>query len=288
MPADTPLSEQVAQELRKQLPHLVHVERYLTASIMVWTLLGAAGLLTLGGWGAKIIWEEMENQRVAAAVERNLASDHGPMTRLTNMTTHLHETFRNQVDSASFKVLRFGCTAAGAGAAADFPPCRNEADPAQQFKALEEQTIPFVANLRQQNVRLELSIYPIDVDALEPLLLEIYLEPTSVRPTAAKPARTLIALQPAHVSSNSDFLQHGRLNVANGSQILEATIDLTSFMQERMGEKTGNTHQLRLRPVIEQDNQFKPASGTERFYVRTIIFTHHRIQGVQPAKVAQK
>jgi hypothetical protein len=281
------LDQQVARAVEKQLPHLIKIERYLTVPIVIWGLVSSIGLLGIGAWGAKIVWDQMRDQEVkdaAHSAQIILEAPDGSVTRLSSnvskIASSLDKTFGSQVDSASFKLLRFGCNLPNIKPEAGFPSCAALAEKGERFRAEQDLTIFFVATPKHQTIKLELSLYPIDALASleEPvLLLQIYLQPPSVRPGTASSRQPLLLL-PADVKSTSEFVQDGRLLLSNGEKTLDAAIDLTRFID---ADSSGSTHELRFVAVRADGKEYKEAPGTARFYVESVIFAHHRLDALQ-------
>ncbi len=278
--SDSLMDQRVARAVEKQLPHLIKIERYITVPIVVWGLVSSLGLLGVGAWGAKIVWDKMRDQEVqdaARSAKTILESPDGSVTRLSsnlsNIATTLDKTFGSQVDSASFKLLRFGCTRPGIAPDEDFPSCQTLAGKAAEFRALNNVTLFFVASPKHQTVRLELSVYSIDgAPQLENLVLQIYLQPPSIH-QALVSARQPLLLSPDDVTSTSGFVQDGRLLISNGEKTLDATVDLTRFIDA----DAGNTHELRFVVLRADGKGYTEAPGTARFYIRSVIFAYHRL-----------
>jgi len=288
--------EAVGAVIEKRLPHLARTEKFLTTTIVVATLLSTVGLLSIGGWAAKIAWQREQEGYIKATVEKLEQDSSGPVgmlsTNLTNMARTLNATFETQVDSATFKALRFGCTPPNAPATPGFPVCRSTVAGAGLFQALDDQSILLIANPSKQIVHLDLSVYPIDkIEKLEPLLLQIYAEPPPLRATPGSVRAAPLYLKAEQLGPNGgDVLQDGRLRVVPSSGVIQASINLTPSLQER---GLSGAMQLRFVVVKEQEaaaaasagdasKAYGATSGTELFFVRTITSAYHSIPAVQP------
>jgi hypothetical protein len=261
--------------IKQAIPNVVKVERYLSVPVLAFSLLASVGILGLAGWGAKIVWEKHLKGVVKSVVDE-LDNDLKRPTSvaiqdLASMSKTFDSTFETHVDSAVYKVLRFGCNRE-LKLTNDFPACNAISRRDVLFQAREDLSIPFVANLKQQKVQLELSVYPVDpADSLAQVQLELYLDPAFVR-TQQKPGRVRIELRPDEVKSEGNFVQDGKLDVNNGAQLLAASVDLSKVLERTKLGASGHAHTLRFQASSE-DPAF---DGAPRFYVRTIVFAHHR------------
>jgi hypothetical protein len=297
---DARFVKEVDGVLEQRLPNLVRLEKYLSIFVLVATLLGALAALGLAVWAGRILWQREQEDYIKTTV-RTLEQDaSGPLGLLSksvsNMSKTLSSTFETQVDSATFKVLKFGCAAGPAAEATGIRRCSTTKSLAGALQAQEDQTILLVANPKQQIVRLDLSLYPIrDVGPLEPLLLQIYAEPPPMR-ADGRTTRTMLSLKPSQVGPNeSEFVQDGRLRLIGPSLgSLRATIDLTPALVNLQ-----ITGPILLRFVVTKESTerltevpassaalkaYDTTSGTEVFFVRTIISAYHKL----PDTVASK
>lgn len=291
---DPRFAEAVGAVLEARLPHLVRAERYLSGTVLIFSLLSTLGVLVIAMWAARIIWQKDQEEYIKATVQKLEEDSTGPVgllsTNFTNMSKTLNATFETQVDSATFKALRFGCTPPSVPATTGFPVCSNTNARAGLFQALDDQTILLVANPAKQIVRLDISLYPVDkIDKLEPLFLQIYAEPPPMHATPNS-ARALLVLKPEQLGANGgELLQDGRLRLVSPSGPIQAAINLTPSLQERA---LAGPMQLRFAAVREQQataaaassgasKTYEPATGTELFFVRTITSAYHSIPAVQ-------
>ncbi|HEX7441546.1 MAG TPA: hypothetical protein VF319_15770 [Caldimonas sp.] len=292
---DPRFAEAVGAVLEARLPHLVSAERYLSKTVLIFSLLSTLGVLVIAMWAARIVWQKDQEEYIKATVQKLEEDSTGPVGHLTadftNMSKTLSATFETQVDSATFKALRFGCTPPSVPATTGFPVCSNTNARAGLFQALDDQTILLVANPSTQIVRLDISLYPVDkIDKLEPLFLQIYAEPPPMHATPNS-VRALLALKPEQLGANGgELLQDGRLRlVSPSSGPMQAAIDLTPSLRERA---LSGPMQLRFAAVREQQapaaaasssasKGYEPATGTELFFVRTITSAYHRIPAVK-------
>jgi hypothetical protein len=266
--------------LEKQIPQLLKAERFLTAPIAALIILGGLGAFSLGGWALKIVLEKQESDYVRKMVDEYQAQPKSALNLLSanvnKISTTLNATFESQVDSASFKALRFGCTLPGVREVG-FPTCNGSLAPGGLVQALEDQTILLVANPKRQIVHLDVSVYPVDnVKNLEPILLHMFVEAPPVRATAEN-ARRPISLEPDQLGAHGqEFLQDGRLRLFSGSSGgLGASIDLTPSLA-----KLGMVGPIQLRFAAERradDGSYGPAAGRELFFLRTITYAYHKI-----------
>jgi hypothetical protein len=294
---DARFVEAVGAVLEKRIPHVVQVERFLSTTVLVVTALSAFGLLALAAWAGRVVWQKDQEEYIKATIRKVEEDPTGPVgslsTSFNNMSKTLGSTFESQVDSATFKVLRFGCTPPNAQGVAGFPACASTAAAAGMFQSADDQTILFVANPATQVVRLDISVYAIgDNERLIPLLLQVYAEPPAVRATSNS-ARKTVCLRPEQLGSGSgELLQDGRLRLVISSGVIQqASIDLTPSLKEL---KLSGPIQLRFAAVKEDPTSrsesacsgdgskvYGPATGTELFFVRTITSAYHRIPAIQ-------
>jgi hypothetical protein len=265
--------------VEKRFPNIARLDRFLSIPIAVVALLAGLGLLSLGAWAAKIVWEDTQNRQIAEALKKLGKEPDSPLGALSVKYERMSKTFESQVDSAAFKILRFGCTKPNTPKRQGFPEC--SADRAAEIQLADDQQILFVANPAQQIVRLDLSLLNIDaIDRLEGLSLRIYAEPPPILASKSI-ARGEILLKPAHVSSTNGtaILEQGRLRLAPPSGLLQASIDLTPSLKEKAW--TGPI-QLRFSAGIQKDNgRVDPATGTELFLIRSITSAYHSLPAVE-------
>lgn len=279
----------------------------------MFALLGVLGVFSLAGWAGRIIWQKTQEDylasieaKVKTTIDQAEKASESPVNQLssnvTNMSKTLVSTFESQVDSATFKILRFGCSPKGTTVGNRVPACTAVADPANVFQAVEDQTILFVANPAKQIVRLDIALAPIDrLEILEPLLLQLYAEPPPMRDdgsgSAGRGPLLLKATDLIDEASGRGVLQDGRLRLATSGLPMQVSINLTSALAER-----NLAGPIRLRFVVMKEapgsggasgapaagaasaTSYVQASGQSIFFLRTITSAHHRIPLVPAGK----
>jgi hypothetical protein len=304
---DARFNEAVAAVMAARMPNLWAIEKYLSTGVIVATLLLSIGIVGLGTWAAKILWRSSEEAFIKASISREENDPAGFVSRIstnvTNMSKTLNTTFESQVDSATFKILTFGCATTRSADTTGFPPCDATSAKAVQFQALDDQTILLVANPDRQIIHLDLSVYPVDtVSKLEPLYLQVIAEPPPLRATKDGRGRKPLLISPAQLrDKGGDIIQDGYIRlVSDAAGVTEASIDLTPSLKDL---HFSGPIELRFAviheripaagEVLARDQKYEPASGKELFFVRTLTSAFHSIPQVdtlaqQPRTLAAK
>jgi hypothetical protein len=266
------------RSLAQRIPRLMRFEQFLKPVVAGITL--AIGL-PLSYFGLEALVEKHATQTFKTIQETD---ENGPLHKLKAFSSGLKATFEGQVDSATFKMLRFGCNAEGLNPAAKFPGCAAASTTAsQQAQAAldeEEQTIAFAARPKLQNITLALVLRPVDTpDALSHVALDIDWIPLDIRKGGTRQKKT-IQLDISQVAKRGFFLdKDGGLlalyGVASGleDQTLNLTIDLTSALKDI----DADLHQIRVRAVPNPKDEAKAFNGTERFFLRALVSVNHRV-----------
>jgi len=283
---DPRFANEVDEVLQAKLPHIVKLERYLNWAVAVWTILGGIGLLGVAGWGASIVFKKLQDESVDTAVKTRLAEPTGPVAkiaaRMSNMSKTLNSTFETQVDSASFKVLKFGCTLPKAPPMPGVRPCAGPSLP--EALLIEERSVSFVASPGKQTVQLDIQLIPGSTADLEPLLLEIRAQSAPTAPeSSGSGTGHLLMLKPAQLMVGKQYLQDGRLRLHSVTSIWSVSIDLTPSLQPL---ELDRATQLRFIVVREVPAQGAGSSGPPKyaqtrdldvFLLRTVTSAYHRI-----------
>lgn len=304
---DARFKEAVATVVEGRLPHLWAIEKYLSAGVIVFTLLVSVGVLGLATWAAQVLWRSHEETFIKESLAKEERDPSGFVSRISsnvqNMSKTLNTTFESQVDSATFKILTFGCATTRSADTTGFPDCDATGAKAVQIQVLDDKTILLVANPGRQRIQLDLSVCPVDVvSKLEPLYLQIIAEPPPLRATQNSRGRKPLSLLPKQLrDKGGEIIQDGFIRlVSDSSTLTEASIDLTPSLKDL---NFSGPIELRFEVWKERtptpgagpspEGKYEPASGKELFFLRTLTSTYHSIPQVdtlvqQPQTVAAK
>ncbi|MCG2592984.1 hypothetical protein LZ009_09345 [Ramlibacter sp. XY19] len=273
------IDERLKDVVDKRVPRLVKLEQFMHPFILIGTLLVAVPGCMYGLYAFA--------QHYAEEKMKTMASDEkGPLANLNQFSSQLRETLSKEVDSATFKLLRYGCTVEDSEAAPNFDTCAALNSPAAlqaQFAGTEDsQTISFAASPRQ-NVKLTLMLRPVDVQTkLKRVGLRLFWLPLDVknpRNAAGRP----IELNDEVVSRSEDrdfrvadskgpILQLYGLKRGIEDQTLEVELNLTPALDAF----NSNLHQIKVLTVPRPGSE-QQLDGTERFFLRAVVSVNHRI-----------
>jgi hypothetical protein len=236
--------------------------------------------------------KHLMDESIKAEFDRGSRSPDSPLVKLRSgfdsFSSTLKATLDGQVDSATFKMLRFGCNEYDHRLAPNFPGCVKQSHGAAVAQAQsavdeDEQTIAFAGRTAQQKVTLSIALRPVDPpDVLHRVALEIEWTPLDVAKVgASSKSRRKLKLAKANVAElgRGFFLEEATAFALYGvaesmsEQALNATIDITDALKDI----PGNLHQLRIR-AVKNPNSDEPINGTERFFLRAVISVNHKVQ----------
>ncbi|HYF43005.1 MAG TPA: hypothetical protein VEA35_11255 [Ramlibacter sp.] len=273
------VAKEVEQALGKKIPRLMRFEE-LTRPVVAGIALAVALPLSYLGLNALV-----EKQAATTFNHLHDKQEDGPKVLLKKFSARLKETFEGQVDSATFKLLRFGCNSeTAASPAPKFPVCAAAMSGAtlQAKFALdeEEQTIAFAARPQHQSVKLALALRPVDPqNVLKRVALQIEWLPLDVRDAERKTAKKIVL--DASKLSKADYLVKGDqgpvlglYGVSDGmdQEAINMEIDLT----EALKPINSTLHQLKIRAVSHPEGQ-EQVDGTERFFLRALVSVNHKV-----------
>ena len=272
------VSEEIETSLRKKIPRLIRIEEF-TRPIFAAVVLIVG--LPLSYFGLQFL---VEKHAAATIKDINHKDPEGPLGKLKSFSSGLKETFEGQVDSATFKMLRFGCTDEGLSHSNSFPICNTAGSgAAQQARAAvdeDEQTVAFAARPKHQSIKLALALRPVDPqNILNRVALKIEWVPLDVRTGEISTVKN-IEIDPAKVSKG-DFLVGTKENallalygLSDGmdNQALHIEIDLTDALKA----VASPLHQIRIKAVSHPEAT-KRMNGTERFFLRAQVSVNHRV-----------
>ena len=275
------VGKETEASLARKIPRLMKLEEFMkpiAAAIVV--LIG----LPLSYFGLQFLVEKHADATFTKIQQQSQKDPDGPLGKLKSFSSGLKETFEGQVDSATFKLLRFGCTQDIYQPANSFPVCSVPASGAtQQAKAAvdeDEQTIAFAARPKHQTIKLVLALRPVDPQTvLNRVALLVEWVPLDVRSTENKTVKR-IKLDKSKVSK-TDYLVEvkgvgalGLYGLSDGmdNQALNIEIDLTDALKEI----NSPLHQIRIKAVSHPDTT-EALNGTERFFLRAQVSVNHRV-----------
>ena len=275
------VGKEIEASLTRKIPRLMKLEEF-TRPIV------AAGLLVIGlplsYVGLQYLVEKHASATFKDIHQQSQKDPDGPLGKLKSFSTGLKETFEGQVDSATFKMLRFGCTQDFYQPANNFPVCGVPATGAtQQAKAAvdeDEQTVAFAARPKHQSIKLVLALRPVDPQTvLNRVALVIEWVPLDIRSADNKTVKR-IKIDKSKVSK-IDYLVEVKGNAALGlyglsegmdNQALNIEIDLTDALKDI----NSPLHQIRIKAVSHPDAT-ETLNGTERFFLRAQVSVNHRV-----------
>jgi len=278
------LKAQVQAAVEAKLPRLLRLERLFANW---WAIVGAFVAIPFATAGLATWMGKQIDRPVAERVQAEFKRDDGPVRQelktFANFTNRLAEQLEQNVDSASAKLLRFGCNAPSAGVVDGFPACVVAAggnSTARDAIDLHEQSIVFKANKESQRVFVRLRLSPVDSrDALRRVGLR--LTSPNLLSREATGGQHVIALKRENLPPKErDFLHPGGAlklyaGVADGddAEPLRSEIEITPLLRDGT-----DLHTLRLRAERLPDAPAAAAAGAERFYLHAVVVVTHRLR----------
>jgi len=275
------LKDKVAQLVGQKLPRLSWVEKVLSSWYGLLAVIISFPLAAAGGYTAL---QRVLDAGVGSHVRQELNRDEGPLkttlNRFSLFSGKLADQFANSVDSATTKLLRFGCNSPRSPAIDRFPPCVPQQSSAslQAANVLEvnDQTIIFKAN-QNQRVLLRLQLSRIDApELLQHVGLRIHM-PSLLSTTEGPDSAVKIEskdLPDTHkfVDEKSGLLKlYGSVSDAGDQEPLRVDIEITRFLR-----KKSDLHALRFRAEPTSEGALR-ASGSERFFIHALVVVTHNL-----------
>lgn len=166
--------------IAEKLPRLQRLEKILGSW---YGLLGVIVAVPFASAGAAVAVQAILDKGLEQHVKSELESENGPVKKQLNVFSkfrgNLSAQFEKSVDSATTRLLRFGCNLPSGTTTDGFPPCElarpldSASLHARDVQEVNDQTIVFKAN-ENQRVLLRLRLSPIDgADALARVGLRI-------------------------------------------------------------------------------------------------------------------
>ena len=264
-----------------KLPRLQKLEKLLASWVGIVGIVLAVPFASAGAtWALKSVLDKGVEQHIKS----ELNDERGPVKTQLNLFSkfrgNLSAQFEKSVDSATSKLLRFGCNLPPSPPIDGFPQCSHAraldsaSEQARNVQELNDQTLVFKAN-ENQRVLLRLRLSPVDdTQALARLGLRIEMPPLL---STAQDGRYEIKIDKKDLPDSHDYVQvdsgllrlYGAVADRSDRETLAVDLDLTRHLR-----KHADVHALRLRS--EPLEGLARAKGSERFYLHAIVIvTHH-------------
>lgn len=272
------LKETGRQLVAAGLPVMSRVEKWVGN---LWSIAGVVVAVPLAYAGLQALADQRIQKGLETQVSQKLEDEKGPLkSRLVQFAAFkgsLSNQFANNVDSATTKLLRFGC---GSGLAGDgFVACGAgtagvELGSARAVLETHDQTLHFKADPAKQRVLLRLGLMRIeDIDKLKTVALRLESPPLLSAGSSSK----RFELKPSDLPDTHEFVTpSGQLRlygaVANrgDQEPLEVDIDLTRHLRTK-----ADLHALRFRAEPLEGPDAAKFRGSERFFLQaTVVVTH--------------
>ena len=291
MQAET--DRQVEAKIQSTLPRLYRLEQWGRHWSGVLAIIVA---IPLASAGAMALLQKGLSDNVGTEVKKIVDAPDGPvMKRFKGLREYqggLAETLGNQVDSATYKSMRFGCNETGnvrQRPVSGIPACpgatraavSDEEAQAQSIQELREQSLVFKADRAHQRILLRLTLDGVDSrEVLSQVGLEIRRPPLL---SVGAGADFGIALKEANLPEGYKFLarlNHGGTQASllklygatsvSDQEPLRVNIDITEFFP-----MTGESiHTLRF---LSQPLPGKAGVSSARFYIHAVVIVTHKL-----------
>ncbi len=279
------VKKQVNQTLAETMPRMLKVEKLISTW---WGLAGVIVGIPLALVGANSQVQKLLDKGLDARVQEEVKRPDGPVNsslkKFSAFSGKLSEQFAQNVDSASSKLLRFGCNPAGTPPVEGFPSCLSSAPgnsasgQARDVQELYDQSIVFKADKDSQRVLLRLRLNPVDgVDVLKQVGLRMQLP--NLLSTDRSGGQHKLELTKADLPPTHDYLHpsgllklYGGVADADDTEPLRMDIEITKLLRDK-----ADLHTLRLRAEPLPDARPGPHPGAERFYLYAVVIVTHRL-----------
>ena len=278
----TVLKETGSKLVAAGLPVLCRVEKWVAN---FWSVAGVVVALPLAYIGLQALADQHIQKGLESQVSQKLEDEKGPLkSRLLQFATFkgiLSNQFANNVDSATTKLLRFGCSPRPAGDAGEgFATCGvglagAALGSARAVLETHNQMLHFKADPGKQRVLLRLGLMRIDdIEKLKSVALRLESPPLLSPGSGSK----RFELKPSDLPDTHEFVTpSGQLKlygaVANrgDQEPLEVEIDLTRHLRTK-----ADLHALRFRAEPLEGSDAAQVRGSERFFLQaTVVVTHN-------------
>lgn len=279
------LKKRIDAVVDEKLPWLTRLEKMLGTW---YKLAGVVIAIPLASAGAAAGLQSLLSRGMESYLATELGKEDGPvkgaLKKFNAFSGKLSEQFSHSVDSATSKLLRFGCNLTAAPAAVEgFPPCdphhasNSPSIQARNVQEINDQTIVFKAD-DNQRVLLKLRLSPIDgPEVLRTVGLRLQTPPLLA--TGGSETHNL-RLEKQDLPDTHDFVdaQSGLLklygSVADRSDLepLHVDIDITRHLRKKT-----DLHALRFRAETVSADPTTRNKGSERFYLHAIVVVTHSL-----------
>jgi hypothetical protein len=252
-----------------------------------WGIVGVILAIPLASAGAASAVQKLLDRGLESQVQSALSKEDGPvkstLKKFNVFSGKLSEQFAQNVDSATSKLLRFGCNPVGTAMLDGFPSCvppktRDGASgQARDVLEVHDQTLIFKASKGSQRVFLRLRLSPIDsVEALVGVGLR--LQSPNILSTDSSGTQHTMVLAKTDLPDTHDFIDpSGLLKLYGGvadlddQQPLRLDLEITRLLRDK-----ADLHALRFRAEPLPGATPGTHPGAERFYVHAVVIvTHH-------------
>ena len=266
------------------LPWLSRCEKLISN---LWSVIGIVVAMPLAYFGLEALADQRIQKGLDTQVTQKLDDEQGPLkSRLRQFSAfkgNLTDQFANNVDSATSKLLRFGCNApGGAGEAGDgFVSCSpgvqgTGATSARAVQEMQDQMLLFKADPAKQRVLLRLSLLRVDdLESLLPVVLRLESPPLLSAGTASKRIELKTTdLPDTHefVTASGQLRLYGPVANRGDQEPLAVDVDLTRHLRTK-----SDLHALRFRTEALAGPDGARVRGNERFYLQAIVVVTHSL-----------
>jgi hypothetical protein len=284
---DSPeLTARIDDSIAKRLPKLQKVERLLASWYGLLAIVLAVPFASAGIVSAFLA---MVDKPLKTQVLSEISKEDGPikstLRKFDLFSGNLAKQFARSVDSATTKLLRFGCNVPQSKSIVDgFPACSppkrddKASLQARNVQEVNDQTLIFKADTNTQRVLLQIRLYPVDGrEQLDRIGLRLQMPPLFSTGNATESLK----LSKADLPDTHDFVHtgsgllrlYGSVSDRSDSEPLHVDLELTKHLR-----KGGDIHALRFLaeslPGIASSN----SPGSERFFLHAIVIVTHNLQ----------
>jgi hypothetical protein len=282
----TTLVQKVDSAIDAKLPKVSKLEKLLGSW---WGIVGLVLAVPFASAGVTVALRALLDKGVETYVQSELDKEDGPvkstLKSFSQFRGRLSEQFSQSVDSATSKLLRFGCNLPSAISAVEgFPSCAprrvndNPSIQARNVQEINDQTIVFKAN-ENQRVLLRLRLSPVDTPE-ELRRVGLRLQTPPLLALGGSESDKLVIekrdLPDTHdfVHEKSGLLQlYGAVSDRSAHEPLHVDIELTRHLRKKT-----DLHALRFRAeTIPGEEPAAANRGIERFYLHAIVIVTHNL-----------
>jgi len=268
----------------EKLPRVHKLEKLLSSW---YGIVGIVVAVPLASAGAAAALQALLDKGVQQLVKTEIESENGPVKKhlsvFSKFRGNLSAQFEKSVDSATSKLLRFGCNPPGGVAADGFPSCvqARTADTAsvqaRNVQEVNDQTIIFKAN-DNQRVLLRLRLSPVDeASVLARVGLRLQMPPLLA---VGGGTQHNIKVEAKDLPDTHDFVMpesgllrlYGPVFDKSDREPLHVDMDLTRHLR-----RDADVHAIRFRSEPLPGGGRPASAGSERFYFHAIVIVTHNL-----------